>query len=66
MITIGIVMMMETLDGYVLNTSLPQIAYSLQVNPINLKVAITIYLLTLGAFIPVTAWFADRFGVNLP
>ena len=64
MLTIGAVMMMESLDRSALNTSLPQIAYSLQVNPINLKIAITIYLLTLGAFIPVASWFSDRFGIK--
>lgn len=64
MLTIGAVMMMESLDGSALNTSLPQIAYSLQVNPINLKIAITIYLLTLGTFIPVASWFTDRFGIK--
>jgi len=50
--TIGMVMLLEYMDISVLNTSLPQIAFSLRVNPINLKVALTIYLLAFGAFIP--------------
>lgn len=62
--TIGLAMLMEFIDVSVLNTSLPQIAYSLHVNPINLKVALTVYLLALGAFIPAAGWVADRFGVK--
>jgi MFS family permease len=57
-------MLLEYMDVSVLNTSLPQIAFSLHVNPINLKVALTVYLLTFGAFIPAASWFADRFGVK--
>ncbi|MFC4892257.1 MFS transporter [Pseudofrancisella aestuarii] len=60
--TIGVIMLMELIDGSALNTALPQIAISLQVNAITLKVAITVYLLTLGLFIPASAWFADKFG----
>lgn len=59
---IAISMFMETLDASALNTSLPQIAYSLHSNPIALKVAITTYLLTLGIFIPVSGWLVDRIG----
>ncbi len=63
-IAIGLIMLMELVDGSALNTSLPQIALSLHVNAIHLKIAITIYLLTLGMFIPAAGWLADRFGAN--
>lgn len=53
---------MEMLDASALNTSLPQIARSLHTNPIELKVAITTYLLTLGIFIPLSGWLVDRIG----
>ncbi len=53
---------MEMLDSSILNTSLPQIAHSLNVNPIQLKAALTIYLLSLGVFIPISGWLADRIG----
>ena len=59
---IAIIMFMELLDATVLNTSLPQIARSLHTNPIELKVAITTYLLTLGIFIPVSGWLVERIG----
>lgn len=59
---LSLVMLMEMLDVTVLNTALPQIAVSLHVNPIQLKEVLTIYFLTLGVFIPVSGWVADRFG----
>ncbi|MFZ9035422.1 MAG: MFS transporter [Francisellaceae bacterium] len=62
--TIGLVMLMEFLDASALNTALPQMAVSLDVKPISLKVAITVYLLTLGLFIPASSWLADRLGLK--
>ncbi len=59
---IAVTMLMELLDATVLNTSLPQIAKSLHSNPINLKIVITTYLLTLGIFIPVSGWLVERIG----
>lgn len=61
---LGLIMFIELLDGTVLQTSLPQIAFSLHVNPLDLKVALTIYLLAVGAFIPAAGWFAERFGTK--
>ncbi len=48
--TIGLVMLIELIDGSALNTALPQIANDLHVNVITLKIAITVYLLALGLF----------------
>ena len=62
---IAIAMFMEMLDATVLNTSLPQIAKSLHTNPIELKIIITTYLLTLGIFIPVSGWLVDRVGERI-
>lgn len=59
---IAVVMLMEMLDATVLNTALPQIAVSLHVNPIRLKEILTVYFLSLGIFVPVSGWVADRFG----
>ena len=57
-------MLMEFVDISVLNTSLPQIAFSLKINPIHLKIALTVYLLALGAFIPAAGWFSGRWGAK--
>lgn len=61
-VILALVMVMELLDGSVLNTALPQIAKSLQVSPILLKVAITTYLLSIAIFIPMNGWLNDRIG----
>jgi len=53
---------MELLDGTVIATALPQMARSFAVSPVDLNVGMTAYLLTLGVFIPVSGWIADRFG----
>jgi EmrB/QacA subfamily drug resistance transporter len=56
---------MENLDSTVLATSLPAIARELGENPIDLKLALTSYLLSLAIFIPVSGWLADRLGARL-
>ncbi|APC91896.1 MULTISPECIES: MFS transporter [Francisella] len=60
--TIGLVLLIELIDGSALNTALPQIANDLHVNAITLKVAITVYLLALGLFIPASGWISDKIG----
>ena len=55
---------MENMDATVLATSLPAIARDLHANPINLKLALTTYLLALAVFIPASGWMADRFGAK--
>jgi EmrB/QacA subfamily drug resistance transporter len=56
---------MENLDSTVLATSLPAIARDIGVNPIQLKLAVTSYLLSLAVFIPASGWVADRFGARI-
>lgn len=55
---------MENLDSTVLSTSLPAIARDFGVSPIDLKLALTSYLLTIAIFIPASGWIADRFGAR--
>jgi EmrB/QacA subfamily drug resistance transporter len=56
---------MENLDATVLSTALPAIARDLHQSPIQLKLALTSYLLTLAIFIPASGWIADRFGTRI-
>ena len=56
---------MENLDATVLSTALPAIAHDLDQSPIQLKLALTSYLLTLAVFIPASGWVADRFGTRV-
>jgi EmrB/QacA subfamily drug resistance transporter len=55
---------MENLDGSVINTALPQMALSMGVSAVDVSIGITSYLITLAAFIPLSGWFADRFGAQ--
>ena len=56
---------MEMLDGTVIVTALPKMAESFHRTAVDLNVAMTAYLLTLGVFIPVSGWVAERFGPRL-
>jgi EmrB/QacA subfamily drug resistance transporter len=55
---------MENLDGTVIATALPQMARSFHAGPVSLNVGMTAYMLTLAVFIPISGWFADRFGAR--
>jgi MFS family permease len=56
---------MENLDATVISTALPAIAADLHEDPIALKLALTSYMLSLAAFIPVSGWLADRRGARV-
>ncbi|HEV2201219.1 MAG TPA: MFS transporter [Bryobacteraceae bacterium] len=56
---------MENLDGTVIATALPQMARSFGVSPIDLNMGMTVYMLTLAVFIPVSGWMADRYGARV-
>jgi EmrB/QacA subfamily drug resistance transporter len=53
---------MEMLDSAIINTSLPQMAASFGVRPLDLSIGITIYLMSAATFVPLSGWLADRFG----
>ena len=53
---------MQQIDATVITTALPQMAISLDSDPVTLSVAVTAYLLSVAVFIPVSGWVADRFG----
>ena len=55
---------MENLDGTVITTAVPDIARSFGVAPLDLNIGVSAYLLTLGVFIPISGWVADRFGAR--
>ncbi len=55
-------MFMEQLDGTVLATALPTMSHSFNVDPLQMNVALTAYLLSLALFIPASGKVADRFG----
>jgi len=58
----AVAMFMQSLDGTILNTSLPSIASDLQYSPLEMQSVIVSYTLTLALFIPLSGWLSDRFG----
>lgn len=61
---VSLALFMEAVDSTVINTAIPTMANSLQVNPIDLKVALISYLLSLAIFIPISGWMADKYGIK--
>src|ERR1700681_3898203 len=61
---IAVALFMENMDSTVIATSLPAIASDIGANPLELKLAVTSYLLSLAIFIPASGWTADRFGAR--
>ncbi|ENG4187000.1 multidrug transporter subunit MdtD [Providencia rettgeri] len=55
---------MQALDATILNTALPDIAKSLHHSPLAMQSAVVSYTLTVALLIPVSGWFADRFGTR--
>jgi EmrB/QacA subfamily drug resistance transporter len=55
---------MENLDGTVITTAVPQMARSFGVNPVDLNIGITAFMLALAVFIPISGWLADQFGAR--
>lgn len=55
---------MENLDGTVIVTALPQMARSFGVQPVDMSIGVSAYVLTLAVLIPASGWVADRFGAR--
>ena len=61
---VSLAMFMEALDSTILNTAIPAMSASLHVGPVDLKIALISYLLSLAIFIPISGWVADKFGIK--
>jgi EmrB/QacA subfamily drug resistance transporter len=61
---IGAANLMQTLSATVIANALPAMALTLRQSPVSLNTTITIYLLALAIFLPVSGWAADRFGAK--
>ena len=61
---VSLAMFMEAVDTNVINTAIPVMSRSFNVNPIDLKIALISYLLSLAIFIPISGWIADKFGIK--
>jgi EmrB/QacA subfamily drug resistance transporter len=53
---------MEILDATIIGPAIPSIARSFRVDPVDVNVAISAYLVTVAVLIPASGWAADRLG----
>ncbi|WP_457587507.1 MFS transporter [Ensifer canadensis] len=63
-LVVAIAFFMQMLDGTIVITSLPQMAACFGVQPVAMSIGITVYMLTMAAFIPLSGWLGDRFGAR--
>lgn len=61
---VSLALFMDALDTTIINTAIPDMARSLHEHPIDLKVALLSYLISLAVFIPISGWIADKFGIK--
>lgn len=61
---VSLALFMDALDATIINTAIPAMAHSLSVQPVNLKIALISYLLSLAIFIPISGWLADKYGIK--
>ena len=54
----------EELDSTIITTSLPKMAENLGRTSTDLGSAITVYMLSVAVFLPLSGWVADRFGAR--
>lgn len=55
---------MEILDATIIGPAIPRIAESFGVDPVDVNIAISAYLVTVAVLIPASGWMADRFGAR--
>lgn len=61
---VAIAFFMQLLDSTIISTSLPQMGQSLGVPAVAMSIGITVYMLTMAVFVPLSGWLADRFGAR--
>ncbi|WPO97565.1 MFS transporter [Pseudomonas sp. HR96] len=59
---IGCALFMELLDGSAVLTALPQMASDFGEPGVRMNLVVSLYLLAVAMFVPVSGWVADRFG----
>jgi EmrB/QacA subfamily drug resistance transporter len=64
MLIVSIALFMDVLDTNVINTAVPAMANTFHVSPIDIKIALISYLLSLAIFIPMSGWAADKYGIK--
>jgi MFS family permease len=57
---VAVAFFMQLLDSTIISTSLPQMS----VPAVAMSIGITVYMLTMAVFVPLSGWLADRFGAR--
>ncbi|MDB5524981.1 MAG: drug resistance transporter, EmrB/QacA subfamily [Rhizobium sp.] len=63
-LVVAVSFFMQLLDSTIVVTSLPQMAASFGIKPIAMSIGLTVYMLTMAAFIPISGWLGDRYGAR--
>lgn len=58
----GLSLFMEMLDSTIVTTALPQIKNSLQITAANASLIISVYMIAVAIFIPLSGWLAKKYG----
>lgn len=58
----GLSLFMEMLDSTIVTTALPQIMNSLQITAANASLIISVYMIAVAIFIPLSGWLAKKYG----
>jgi MFS family permease len=61
---VALAFLMEQLDSTIITIALPDMARSLATTPVRMNLAVTAYVIALAVLIPLSGWFADRFGAR--
>lgn len=63
-LVVAVSFFMQMLDSTIVVTSLPQMASSFGVQPVAMSIGLTVYMLTMAAFIPLSGWLGNRYGAR--
>ncbi|TIU62653.1 MAG: multidrug efflux MFS transporter, partial [Mesorhizobium sp.] len=61
---VAVAFFMQLLDSTIISTSLPQMGQSFGVPAVAMSIGITVYMLAMAVFVPLSGWLADRFGAR--
>ena len=62
---VAVTFFMENLDATVIATALPDMARTFGVPAVDVSIGMSVYMLAVAVFIPISGWLADRFGSRL-
>lgn len=63
-LAVGSALFMQFIDQTALSTALPTLAQAFRIEPINLKLVLTSYILVQAVVVPASGWAADRWGAR--